>query len=202
MLGIIFLLLLFATLWTAVIVLKLPLIIAILPTLVVATAVVGIIAFRRFQARRAAREIETSLKAQSEDHAKRVRPDQQPEIESMQAEFNKAVASLKSSKLARGGMDALSVLPWYLIVGPPGVGKSTALRNSGLQFPYLSARGGGVRGVGGTRNCEWWLTNDAVILDTAGRYATEDDDRDEWFSFLDMLAKTRPKKPINGVLVG
>jgi len=28
--------------------------------------------------------------------------------------------------------------------------------------------------VGGTRNCDWWLSNDAVILDTAGRWATQE----------------------------
>ncbi len=201
MIGIIFLVVLFSTLWTAVIVLSLPLAIAIVPTLAVAAAAGGVFAYRRLQARKAAQEIERSLKAQGDAYAKQVRPDQQPEIEEMQAEFSKAVGSLKGSKLARGGIDALSVLPWYMIIGPPGVGKSTALRNSGLQFPYLSARGGGVRGVGGTRNCEWWLTNEAVILDTAGRYTTEDDDRDEWFAFLDMLAKNRPKRPINGLLV-
>src|SRR6185369_85355 len=83
----------------------------------------------------------------------------------------------------------------------PGAGKSTALKNSGLQFPYLSARGGGVRGVGGTRNCDWWLTNEAIILDTAGRYATQDDDQEEWFAFLEMLRRTRARRPINGVLV-
>ena len=88
-----------------------------------------------------------------------------------------------------------------MIIGPPGSGKSTALRNSGIKFPYLSSRGGGVKGVGGTRNCEWWLTNEAVMLDTAGRYTTEDDDRDEWFSFLDMLKRTRAKKPVNGLIV-
>jgi type VI secretion system protein ImpL len=111
------------------------------------------------------------------------------------------VGALKSSKLARGGSDALGVLPWYLIIGPPGAGKSTALSKSGLQFPYLSAGGRGVKGVAGTRNCEWWLTNEAVILDTAGRYTTEDNDRDEWLSFLDMLAKNRPRRPLNGLLV-
>ena len=201
MIGIIFLVILLSTLWTAVIVLSLPWVIAIVPTLAVAFATGGIFAYRRLQARKAAQEIERSLKAQGDEYAKQVRPDQQPEIEAMQAEFSKAVASLKGSKLARGGIDALSVLPWYLIIGPPGVGKSTALRNSGLQFPYLSARGGGVRGVGGTRNCEWWLTNEAVILDTAGRYTTEQEDREEWFAFLDMLARNRPKRPVNGLLV-
>jgi type VI secretion system protein ImpL len=202
MIAILFLVVLLAALWTAVIVIpQLQLIIAIVPTLVFALAGAAIFVYRRLQARKAAQEIERSLKAQSDEYAKQVPPDQQPEIQAMQAEFSKAVSSLKSSKLARGGQDALSILPWYLIIGPPGVGKTTALRNSSLQFPYLSAKGGGVRGVGGTRNCEWWLTNEAVILDTAGRYTTEDDDRDEWFSFLDMLVKTRPRKPINGILV-
>ncbi len=58
-----------------------------------------------------------------------------------------------------------------------------------------------MKGVAGTRNCEWWLTNEAVILDTAGRYTTEDNDRDEWLAFLDMLAKNRPRRPLNGLLV-
>jgi type VI secretion system protein ImpL len=71
-------------------------------------------------------------------------------------------------------------------------GKTTALRSSGLPFPH--AKGGRVRGVGGTRNCDWWLTNDAVILDTAGRWATQDDDREEWLAFLDLLHQTRPQE--------
>ncbi|HEX3343879.1 MAG TPA: type VI secretion protein IcmF/TssM N-terminal domain-containing protein, partial [Polyangiaceae bacterium] len=36
---------------------------------------------------------------------------------------------------------------------------------------------------------------------SAGRYATEADDHDEWMSFIDMLRKYRPQKPINGVIV-
>ncbi|HET6371580.1 MAG TPA: type VI secretion system membrane subunit TssM, partial [Nitrospiria bacterium] len=56
------------------------------------------------------------------------------------------------------------------------------------------------QGVGGTRNCDWWFTSEAVLLDTAGRYVTEDDDRDEWFGFLDLLRKYRRGKPINGIL--
>lgn len=156
----------------------------------------------KVKARKAAKKLEGALEEQAEEQIKSVRPDLQPEIKAMQAEFAKAVEALKTSKLSRGRKDALAVLPWYLIVGSPGAGKSTALRNSGLKFPYLSAKGGGgVRGVGGTRNCDWWLTNEAVILDTAGRYLSSEDDRPEWFAFLDTLAKYRPKRSINGLIV-
>src|SRR5206468_1905853 len=62
-----------------------------------------------------------------------------------------------------------------------------------------------VRGVGGTRNCDWWFTEEAVFLDTAGRYTTQQSDRDvdaaAWKSFLQLLKKSRPRRPINGVLV-
>jgi type VI secretion system protein ImpL len=89
-----------------------------------------------------------------------------------------------------------------MIIGPPGAGKTTALKHSGLVFPALDPRtGGGIRGVGGTRNCDWWFTNEAILLDTAGRYATEADDHDEWISFVDLLRKNRSQKPINGVIV-
>ncbi|HLM43256.1 MAG TPA: type VI secretion protein IcmF/TssM N-terminal domain-containing protein, partial [Myxococcaceae bacterium] len=155
----------------------------------------------KVKARKAAKKLEGALEQQAEEQIKTVRPDLQPEIKAMQAEFSKAVEALKTSKLSRGRKDALAILPWYLIVGPPGAGKSTALRNSGLKFPYLSGKGGGVRGVGGTRNCDWWLTNEAVILDTAGRYVSSEDDKPEWFAFLDTLTKYRPKRPINGLIV-
>jgi len=189
-----------ALLWATVIFLKLPLGLAIVGTSAIVLAWAVALLGRMLLARLSAAKIENALKAQAEAQAQSARPDQQADVEAMRAEFAKAVQALKSSKLARGGRDALAVLPWYMIIGPPGAGKSTALRASGLKFPYLSKRGG-VRGIGGTRNCEWWLTNEAVVLDTAGRYATQDEDHDEWMSFLDTVARARSRKPINGLLV-
>ena len=62
-----------------------------------------------------------------------------------------------------------------------------------------------VRGVGGTRNCDWWFTDEAILLDTAGRYTTQDSDRIAdgagWAGFLQLLKKHRRRQPINGVLV-
>ena len=97
-------------------------------------------------------------------------------------------------------------LPWYIFVGSPGSGKTTALINSGLQFPLAEQFGkAAIRGVGGTRNCDWWFTNEAVLIDTAGRYTTQDSnqvaDKAEWDGFLKMLRHFRPQQPINGVLL-
>ncbi len=62
-----------------------------------------------------------------------------------------------------------------------------------------------LRGAGGTRNCDWWFTSDAVLIDTAGRYTTQDSyreaDRAAWLGFLQLLVKHRPRQPINGVIL-
>ena len=116
--------------------------------------------------------------------------------------MNDALSTLKKS----GGASYLYDLPWYVIIGPPGAGKTTALRNSGIEFPLSNADDAGVvSGFGGTRYCDWWFAEDAILIDTAGRYTTQDSDKtaDEssWQSFLDLLKKSRPKQPINGVIL-
>ena len=121
--------------------------------------------------------------------------------------FTDAVQRLRANASRRwwGGGQYLYELPWYMFVGAPGSGKTTALMNAGLQFLLGDAQKGSVRGVGGTRNCEWWFTQDAVLVDTAGRYATQESDREvdasAWDRFLALLKGTRPRQPINGVLL-
>ena len=115
-----------------------------------------------------------------------------------------ALLTLRKSRKTRG--DFLYELPWYIIIGPPGAGKTTALVNSGLKFPLSKGSSAqAMAGVGGTRYCDWWFTEEAVLIDTAGRYTTQDSDaasdRRSWLAFLDLLKKDRPKQPINGVMV-
>jgi type VI secretion system protein ImpL len=106
----------------------------------------------------------------------------------------------------RRGKKYLYELPWYIMIGPPGAGKTTALVNSGLRFPLAERYGKEpVRGAAGTRNCDWFLTDEAVLIDTAGRYTTQAGDQHEdqaaWLGFLKLLKETRSRQPINGVLI-
>ncbi len=113
--------------------------------------------------------------------------------------MSEALVKLKKA----GGKTYLYDLPWYIIVGPPGAGKTTALKNSGIEFHGVD--GSDEAGFGGTRNCDWFFAEDAVLIDTAGRYVTQDSDAEadkaSWSAFLEQLKKGRPDQPINGVIL-
>jgi type VI secretion system protein ImpL len=125
------------------------------------------------------------------------------EVAAMREKLSTALALLKRASGSRG---YLYEQPWYAIIGPPGAGKTTALLNAGLSFPLAAEMGqSAVAGVGGTRMCDWWFTESAVLIDTAGRYTTQDSDtavdKAGWQGFLGLLRRTRVRQPLNGVLV-
>ena len=124
--------------------------------------------------------------------------------EALQVLEQSARQSGKRSFFKRG--QYLYELPWYIFIGAPGSGKTTALLNAGLTFPLAGKMGqAAVKGVGGTRNCDWWFTDEAVLIDTAGRYTLQQSDEkadaSAWNKFLDLLKQTRPRRPINGVML-
>jgi type VI secretion system protein ImpL len=144
-------------------------------------------------------------------------PPESPDMAAVRERFEKALLTLRRARFGEGGLLSgwsaklggryLYEMPWYLIIGAPGSGKTTALRHSGLNFPLADATGAqaAIHGVGGTRHCDWWFTDRAVLIDTAGRFTTQDSDRENdratWSGFLGLLKRSRPRQPVNGVLV-
>ena len=125
---------------------------------------------------------------------------QREENEAIRKRMMEAIGTIKTSKLGQlSGDAALYELPWYMVIGNPAAGKSTAIASSGLQFPFADSKI--VQGVGGTRNCDWFFTTDGILLDTAGRYSVNEEDRGEWLGFLGLLKKYRKRAPINGIII-
>ena len=123
------------------------------------------------------------------------------EMRELKDKLRRAIAKLRT----KGGK-SLYQLPWYIMIGPPGAGKTTAIANSGLNFPLAEEFGKeAIGGVGGTRNCDWWFTDEAVLIDTAGRYTTQESDAEAdnlgWQGFLAMLKRHRIRQPINGAII-
>lgn len=133
-------------------------------------------------------------------------------IAALRARFEAVASALKEMRFAGSGGAPRSVheLPWYAVIGAPGSGNSTTLRNSGLHFAQLATDGDAeVTGFGGTRYCEWWFAQEAVLLDTAGRYNAHEARSKEgaqagiaaWHGFLALLKELRPRQPLNGAIV-
>jgi type VI secretion system protein ImpL len=164
-------------------------------TTVGAVAIVALVLLVRFASKRLkARALERELtkKAIKEE----------PHIAALRADMESAVRALKRERRGPGGGAAgVYGLPWFVIVGPPAVGKTTAFERSGVSFIPSPAGAPKIQGTAGTRNCDWWFSHEAILLDTAGRFATSETDHDEWMAFLDTLHRLRPERPLDGLIV-
>lgn len=119
-------------------------------------------------------------------------------IESIRTNFENGIDKLR--KANRNVYD----LPWFLLAGQAGAGKTEAIRRSHAKEDFPPGLNDLMQGVGGTLNMNWWFTNKGIILDTAGRIFEERvqaGQNNEWQEFLRMLKKARKNMPINGFIL-
>lgn len=122
-------------------------------------------------------------------------------IEDLEKQWQKAIDTLYRSKLSKA-QNPVYALPWILVIGESGAGKTSMLKNSRLSSAVTDVEASAQ--YAGTKNCDWWFFEDAVILDTAGRYSIpleEKKDNAEWERFLSLLSKHRKNEPLNGLVV-
>ncbi|HEX5083645.1 MAG TPA: type VI secretion protein IcmF/TssM N-terminal domain-containing protein [Blastocatellia bacterium] len=118
-------------------------------------------------------------------------------------------------------------LPWFMIAGQPKTGKTSLLLSAGMTFNALpSQRRADQNLLRPTGSCDWRVTDQAVWIDTAGRYQTEEvrpewaradgaqsaleaemaggfqeDNQDEWLGLIGTLKKYRKKRPLDGLVL-
>lgn len=178
------------------------------PTWTAAIMVVGLLALvflalflRRFFYRRREASFIKRVVAQDQKSVDAAQGQERRKLTELQERWTAAVKLLRSSKLKSRG-DPLYTLPWFMIFGETASGKSTAVSHARLTTILTDA--GPAKGIAGTRNCDWWFFEEAVVLDTTGRYAIpldQEADREEWERFLTLLSRYRRREPLSGLVV-
>jgi type VI secretion system protein ImpL len=162
---------------------------------------IGFLFVRKIWLRRREEKFVQQVIEQDESHLKKVSGKEKDDLKELQNRWKEAIDALRKSHLRKYG-NPLYVLPWYLVIGESGSGKTTAITSANLSSPFIEVSR--TSGISGTRNCDWWFFEQAIILDTAGRYAIPIDegrDKEEWQKFLSLLIKYRRREPIHGLIV-
>jgi len=163
--------------------------------------VIGFLFLKRIWLKRREQSFVDEVIAQDESRLKSASGTERQQLQELQNSWKEAIEGLRRSHLRKHG-NPLYVLPWYLVIGESGSGKTTALQSARLSSPFAEVSH--TSGISGTKNCDWWFFEQAIVIDTAGRYAIPIDegrDKDEWHKFLTLLSKYRKKEPLNGLVV-
>ena len=161
----------------------------------------GLVFIRKIWLRRREQQFVDQIIEQDDSYLKTMGYKDRERSQELQDRWKEAMDALRGSHLKKYG-NPLYVLPWYLVIGESGSGKTTAIKSARLSSPFADVSR--ISGISGTRNCDWWFFEQAVLIDTAGRYAIPVDegrDKDEWQKFLTLLARYRKKEPLNGLVV-
>jgi type VI secretion system protein ImpL len=151
-----------------------------------------------------AEDLETSMIIEADQSVVLAPDSEKAARENARRELQAAIQVLKDSRLGggKGGKAALYVLPWFMVMGTEESAKGEIIRHSGLQRPDQGP--GDLVGIGSSANCEWWFTNQAVILEADRRFASKSEEKSaqrNWETFLELLGKHHSQTPLNGLVI-
>jgi type VI protein secretion system component VasK len=89
-------------------------------------------------------------------------------------------------------------MPWYLVVGDPGSGRSTAVR---AQFLTWSSGDGPLPPATSTPFCTYWMADEAVFIEPESYVMGPRRDPALLEALCDELIRKRPREPLDGILL-
>ena len=113
-------------------------------------------------------------------------------------ELDHVLTLLRRHRFAGGSRRGIYQVPWYLVLGPRGAGKSDLIDSLGLtdavdEPPHAQ------------EGWRWLLAEEAVLLDLNGQFLVDDRDggreHSMWSDLLDRLRRRRRRQPLDGVLL-
>src|SRR5262249_44114953 len=99
-----------------------------------------------------------------------------------------ANAILKKAPGFETTRDPIYQLPWRIVLGPEGSGKTSLVHHSGLEAQLLSGNVAETGAIASTRLCNLWLAKNTIFIEIAGRIF--DGDLARWTQFLRALRGT------------
>jgi Domain of unknown function (DUF4280)/IcmF-related N-terminal domain len=93
-------------------------------------------------------------------------------------------------------------IPWFMMIGEAGSGKTTVLGNTGMNpLPGQPATFEDRAGQG----CGWWFFDKGIVLEIAGDFVLgghgKRADDQAWHTLLRLLQSHRPQRPIDGIIL-
>ncbi|SAK75934.1 putative lipoprotein [Caballeronia pedi] len=87
--------------------------------------------------------------------------------------------SLETLRSNLTGRDTLYQLPWYLVLGQEGAGKTSFINRSGQSFSLTGVTKAGSRGASSdpelAYDIDWWIGEQAVLIDPPGEIISQSD---------------------------
>jgi type VI secretion system protein ImpL len=111
-------------------------------------------------------------------------------------------AAARAMSLLRRGHGDLFVsaryaLPWYMLLGADGAGKSSLVRASGLTLPFEGD------GAVEAPSARFHISDQAVLVEFSGRLVASEEPqaRQLWQQALQHIRSLRSRQPVNGIVV-
>ncbi|MEM6405613.1 MAG: type VI secretion system membrane subunit TssM [Pseudomonadota bacterium] len=132
-----------------------------------------------------------------------------PILRALYDRFDQTLTDLRQHIMRR---DYLYALPWYMVIGSEGAGKTSLINRCGQKYTQSTYQQ--VKRRRGTKlpyKIDWWIGNDAIIIDPDGELISdqvpegygdyESLPQRVWQACIHWLERTRSRRPLNGILL-
>lgn len=133
-------------------------------------------------------------------------------LELLLQRFRGAMTFLKKTTIHKQGQAvSLNSLPWHLLIGSQGSGKTHVLAHAGVNY-VLHKQFAQQNTIPPSETCDWWVTKELCIIDVPGCYFTEMNMQKSpqttanttailWEGLLRLIKKQRGKYGLDGIII-